>query len=610
MSVVVVIQTAEEAPGLVRWGLRFAAALEAEKTTLITIDHGSGVEAIEAAIAQTAELDPGEQLLEIAAPDPESPSAVLKHLEKLSPGLLLVGKQQSRRNLRGPAQLARALFERANCRTILLRLGSSDGDLCRRVLIPIGGGPHAREALRLAVRTAGEEAEIHALRVHANIGEDSEAIGEHILGDMVRGAGLTELESDQVQLRVTLNDDISAGIRRTAEADNFDLLLIGASNGARLRKWLFGAIPDRLMKSDGGLAVGVVRDQTPVGRRIRAAFERFLQFRVPQLDRDARIAVVERLQDNSRWNFDFMTLIALSTLIAAFGLIQNSPAVVIGAMLVAPLMTPLLGAGLALVQGNRALIRDCLRSIGFGFIAALIVGVFAGFAASGLNHLNDLTHELRSRGGPTLLDLGVALASGIAAAYCVARPGLSSALAGVAIAAALVPPIATVGISISLGEMQNALGASLLFATNVVAIVLGAAFSFFAGGIRGSQSPGHRWGRRAAVGLLAAAMILTIPLSTKLISTPESTPSTTPTAEPKKHNELRAGIQQLLADDSGEAEFRDLRLTRTAGFDGVRVSIELSTLDLSVETIDAVRTFVSDRVPQKPVMVEFRAPEF
>ena len=98
-------------------------------------------------------------------------------------------------------------------------------------------------------------------------------------------------------------------------------------------------------------------------------------------------------------------------------------------------------------------------------------------------------HDPRNAGpgGPNLLDMGVAFLSGIAAAYCLARPGLSSALAGVAIAAALVPPIATTGIAIAFGELSVAAGAALLFATNVVAIILGSALNFWVAGIRGKS---------------------------------------------------------------------------------------------------------------------------
>ena len=118
-------------------------------------------------------------------------------------------------------------------------------------------------------------------------------------------------------------------------------------------------------------------------------------------------------------------------------MIQDSAAVVIGAMLVAPLMSPLLGCGMAIVQGNLPLFRNSLKAVLFGFLVALAIGVVLGF----ISPMGELTDELRARGGPTVLDMLVALLSGIAAAYCNGRPNLSAALPGVAIAAALVPPL-------------------------------------------------------------------------------------------------------------------------------------------------------------------------
>ena len=192
-----------------------------------------------------------------------------------------------------------------------------------------------------------------------------------------------------------------------------------------------------------------------------------LRLRVPQLTREDRIAVFEKLQNSSRWNFDFMALICLSTAIAALGLIVNSTAVVIGAMLVAPLMTPILGSGLALVQGNAPLVLDCVRSILLGFLFALVIGAAVGFTALLFPGYGQLTPELAARGRPGAPDMLIALFSGIAASYCIARPNLASALAGVAIAAALVPPIATTGISLAWGNFMNATGSALLFGINV-----------------------------------------------------------------------------------------------------------------------------------------------
>lgn len=291
-------------------------------------------------------------------------------------------------------------------------------------------------------------------------------------------------------------------------------MLIGASNTGTLRRKLFGTLPDKLLKGPEGLAVGVVRAALPTGRRMREALGHFMRLRVPQLERDERIALVDEVEGKARWTFDFAALMILATSIAGLGLLADSAAVVIGAMLVAPLMMPLIGGGLSLVQGNWPLWRRSQRAVLMGFLAALGIGLLLGWGARLMGF--GLTSELAARGEPTLLDLGVAFVSGIAASYCLARPTLSGALAGVAIAAALVPPIATVGICLSLGEVATARGAALLFGTNVVAIVLGAAANFFFAGIRG-RSAGGLWAQRLFIVFALTCAGLAVPLTSVLI---------------------------------------------------------------------------------------------
>ncbi|NNJ86391.1 MAG: DUF389 domain-containing protein [Akkermansiaceae bacterium] len=206
----------------------------------------------------------------------------------------------------------------------------------------------------------------------------------------------------------------------------------------------------------------------------------------------------------------------LSTAIAGLGLLADSAAVVIGAMLVAPLMTPLLGGGLAVVQGNWPLWKQCQKAVLLGFLSALVIGAVLGSIARWIGL--GVTGELMARGEPTPLDLGVAFISGIAASYCLARPRLSSALAGVAIAAALVPPIATTGVTLAMGEHDIARGAALLFGTNVVAIVLGSALNFLIAGVRGKQSTTRIWAQRLIIVMALACAGLCMPLASYLVS--------------------------------------------------------------------------------------------
>ena len=173
-------------------------------------------------------------------------------------------------------------------------------------------------------------------------------------------------------------------------------------------------------------------------------------------------------------------------------------------MLVAPLMTPLLGVGLALTQGNPVLFRETILTVARGFLVAFLIGVLMGFWLGGLP-----TPEMDARGAPSLIDLLVAMLSGIAAAYATSRPNLSSALPGVAIAASLVPPIATAGLAMHVGDLDLAVGSLMLFFTNIVAIAVGTAISFWCIGIRGKHLHGDEdpW-TVVAASVLAAIMIL------------------------------------------------------------------------------------------------------
>jgi len=202
---------------------------------------------------------------------------------------------------------------------------------------------------------------------------------------------------------------------------------------------------------------------------------------IPQLDSQERSALYSGLDEGAVCDFDFLLMMGLSTAIAALGLLINSPAVIIGAMVVAPLMTPLIAAGCALVRGDLSLFYKSLRAMLLGSLVALGVSIVVGTLIP-----NDtVTLEMLSRGKPDILDLFVGLFAGAAAAYATGRPKVITALVGVAVAAALVPPIATVGLALTEGNILVAEGAGVLFITNLVAIVIGAAAMFYLMGIQG-----------------------------------------------------------------------------------------------------------------------------
>ena len=428
--------------------------------------------------------------------------------------LLVLGKHDKLRGEEAEFSLVRMLFKHAPCDTLLIRLGESKGENCKNILVPAAGGPHSLVALKWSEQIAMENnGQLTALHIEPDMGNEAEDVGQYRLRNILNCAEV-ELTS-WVKTKVIVADNVPQGIGSAAQ-EGYDLLIVGASDRGFIRKILFGSVRDHLFAGPNAIAVGALRRSRPWTTRFRASLEGWLDLRVPQMDRETRIALVDHLQTGSRWNFDFMAMMGLATTIAAFGLIQSSTAVVIGAMLVAPLMMPLIASGLALVQGNVPLIRESIQSIMYGFLLALGIGFSCGL----LSPLRQLTSEMAARGNPNLFDLGVAFVSGMAAAYAMSRPKLSASLPGVAIAAALVPPLATTGIALGFGEPSVARGAAMLFATNVVAIILGASVIFYACGVRGNQGRGQPrlWVRRSILGLVLATIVLAIPLASVIVA--------------------------------------------------------------------------------------------
>ncbi len=167
----------------------------------------------------------------------------------------------------------------------------------------------------------------------------------------------------------------------------------------------------------------------------------------------------------------FFALMGFATAIATFGIISDSTAVVIGAMLVAPLMTPLMGTSLGMTMGwpRRALMSGGVALAGILF--AIGLGILFGWMYG--PEISTVTNsQVASRIGPTLVDLMIAVAAGGAGAFALSRPDVSDSLPGVAVAIALVPPLSVVGLMISQSSWSAASGALLLFVTNMVAILL------------------------------------------------------------------------------------------------------------------------------------------
>lgn len=169
----------------------------------------------------------------------------------------------------------------------------------------------------------------------------------------------------------------------------------------------------------------------------------------------------------------------LSTIVVAIGLLEDNVAVVIGAMVIAPLLGPNIALALATALGDTELIWKSLKTGAIGFVVALGLSILIGK----LWHLNFDSRELLARTDVGLDSIALALASGAAAVLSLST-GLPSVLVGVMVAVALLPPTATMGLMLGAGKFQLAEGAALLLAVNVVSVNLSAKVTFLIRGIK------------------------------------------------------------------------------------------------------------------------------
>jgi uncharacterized hydrophobic protein (TIGR00271 family) len=202
-----------------------------------------------------------------------------------------------------------------------------------------------------------------------------------------------------------------------------------------------------------------------------------------------RSATREVVASGSALTGSFLAMNAAATLIAGFGLLQNSEAVIIGAMLIAMLFGPIVGIALGLAEGDmRLLCRSVLAEIaGAAWVLAI------GFAVGVMSRNLSIGSEILSRTSPNILDLLIGLVGGIAGGFTYVSTGLTGIIVGVAIATALVPPLTSCGILLAHGLPGLAVGAFTLFLANFTAIAIGAMLVFWVSGHRpGATRQAHR----------------------------------------------------------------------------------------------------------------------
>lgn len=198
--------------------------------------------------------------------------------------------------------------------------------------------------------------------------------------------------------------------------------------------------------------------------------------RVKRISREELYEEIKKGVDSS---WVYLLLIALSVVVAANGLIRNSGAMVIGAMVIAPILGPNVGLALATTLGDKALLKRALKSIFYGFSLALLLSVLMGLVIN----FDETVYEIASRTSVSFADIALGLAAGVAGCLSFTR-GVSAAVIGVMVAVALLPPLVATGLLLGSGLVELAMGAGLLTITYIICVNLAGVLTFFMMGIK------------------------------------------------------------------------------------------------------------------------------
>jgi uncharacterized hydrophobic protein (TIGR00271 family) len=423
----------------------------------------------------------------------------------------------------------------------------------KRILVPTSGGPHAPLAVGLALllsREYGSEvdsvyvAEPDASPADLQAGEGRirgtlATVRERAAQFLNLGPDVEALDQSRVKPLVVQAEDVVSGI--TQASQDADLVFIGSSEQGVIDQVLFGNLPRQVAAASSAPVIMVRRFQGLSRFWLRRVWET-LSRTFPTLEAQDQIEVYKRIRRGARPDIDFFVMMALAATIATFGLLLNSGAVIIGAMLVAPLFTPILAFSLAIALGDIRLLRLAIESTLKGVFLAIGLAVLLAYLSPMQSDPSSVP-EIVSRTQPNLFDLIVALASGAAGAYAVARKDVAAALPGVAIAAALVPPLGVIGIGIAQAQFSIAGGGTLLVVTNLIAISLAGSFTLLLLGFR----PAPRGERQARLrtGLVASLILLVV------ISLPLATVLVQAVGRSQRQHTIQSTLQKAISDQAG-----------------------------------------------------------
>ncbi|MFS8136660.1 MAG: TIGR00341 family protein [Thermomonas sp.] len=318
----------------------------------------------------------------------------------------------------------------------------------------------------------------------------------------------------------------------------------------------------------------------------RVLWRWFTQWRQHQLVATTdRISVLEHVDDGGHLGprYAFMTLMSCG--IAMLGLLQNSAAVIIGAMLISPLMGPIIELGLGLATFDLRSIRDALKSLSVGVLLSLLVAAVIVY----FSPLQEATPEILARTEPTFFDLLIAIFSGLAGAYAtVTRKG--ETIVGVAIATALMPPLAVVGYGIAVMNWSIAGGAAFLFMTNLLAIALSVTIVARWYGFGGTDSPKQTAWHAGLI--IATFVLLSIPLGIAL-----------------KRIALQAQVELAVRAATDEAATRGSGRVSGLRVDMVKGGVNVDAVLMVPHHINGLETSLQDELTRQlgqPVHVQVR----
>ncbi|NDJ52593.1 MAG: DUF389 domain-containing protein [Chloroflexi bacterium] len=508
------------------------------------------------------------------------PRGILDTIDEENARMLVIGWNATE-NAIGRRELnpiIQDVLDNAVCDVVVLRGMWQEAP--ERLLVPMAGGPHAPRAAQIGLdSTAGNDGSVTLLNV----------MSETDASPSLRADRQRMLNNARAQLGVPARTEVSvvtanrpmAGIIQAVE--EHDGLLFGAS----VRDFLdnseyFGQFPMTLAeKVEKPLAL--VRSETTITSIMaRRAVRSISDVLSTATIAEERSLVRNYIKENSSVNINYYVLIALSAMIATLGLLLNSPAVIIGAMLVAPLMGPIVAAAGGIAFGTPERIREALTAL----LQGTLLAIFLAILTTTLSPIDFATPEVLARTRPNLLDLGVALVSGLAGAYVIAREEVSNALPGVAIAAALMPPVCTIGIGIALGDVQIAGGATLLFTANLAGIVFAGAAIFLLLGIRPPpRDEDRRFLRQGLTISLLSLIVISIPLAIFLSNAVQ---------QDSVQGEARTIIETEIAD-WGEVEVTDFRVEFEGGQPTVFATL-LTSDEVPQEAIDDLMLRLQDQL--------------